>query len=367
MKSNLLFKLLLGASVVLLTSSAIHAQHVISSGTGPYKIDPVRRTAYIMEYNQGNKDHGEFIANSQWVNNDWGMSFFTNYRERLRITNNGNVGIGMSNGNTAPGYKLQVWGDIYADGGWLRVSGQRGLYFQSYGGGFYMTDDTWIRTYNDKNFYHNTGIMRTDGALQVGGNGSRFHVETGGDVGIGVSNPSSKLHVDGNVSLQAGNGKGFRFWNSDNYKIHMGNSDEYKYGPVTDYSIKMNMNNQANRGWTWGAVGQTPIAALNTQGHMKIAGNLTASNVIVGVSSFPDYVFADDYKLLSLKEVDQYIQKHKHLPNVPAAAEIEKEGMDVGKLNVLLVEKVEELTLYTIQQEKRIQQLEERLKALENN
>ncbi|CAN0380464.1 unnamed protein product, partial [Ectocarpus sp. 4 AP-2014] len=74
----------------------------------------------------------------------------------------------------------------------------------------------------------------------------------------------------------------FRFWNGSNdYKIHMGNAAEYQYGPVTDYSIKMNMINMPNRGWTWGVNGVAPIAALNTQGNMQIKGSFTAENYIL--------------------------------------------------------------------------------------
>lgn len=70
-------------------------------------------------------------------------------------------------------------------------------------------------------------------------------------------------------NVKTGVGKGLRFWSSDFYKIHMGNSSVYKYGPVTGYSIKMNMSNTASRGWTWGVHGKTPVAALNTQGKFQ--------------------------------------------------------------------------------------------------
>ncbi|GMN06254.1 hypothetical protein MTsPCn5_16430 [Croceitalea sp. MTPC5] len=80
----------------------------------------------------------------------------------------------------------------------------------------------------------------------------------------------------------AGNGNGYRLWGTNNnYKIHMGNTAEYKYGPVQDYSIKTNMSSGTpNRGWTWGVVGLTPIAALNTSGEFQIAGNLYAMDKI---------------------------------------------------------------------------------------
>lgn len=81
-------------------------------------------------------------------------------------------------------------------------------------------------------------------------------------------------------NVNAANGNGVRFWGSENYKIHMGNLAEYHYGPVTDYSIKMNMDVTAGRGWTWGIAGSTPIAAIGTQGNMQIAGTFQSGSTI---------------------------------------------------------------------------------------
>lgn len=72
--------------------------------------------------------------------------------------------------------------------------------FNGMGGGFYMNDTTWIRTYGGKSFYHDTGTMRTDGVFQVGSNGSRFVVTADGNVGVGVTNPASLLHVNGAIT-----------------------------------------------------------------------------------------------------------------------------------------------------------------------
>ncbi|MBK9578327.1 MAG: hypothetical protein IPK50_10600 [Fibrobacterota bacterium] len=78
----------------------------------------------------------------------------------------------------------------------------------------------------------------------------------------------------------------------------------------------------------------------------------------------PDYVFAPDYKLAPLAEVEAFTQENQHLPDVPSAAEIEKGGLDLAKMNLALLRKVEELTLHAISQEKRIQSLETEIKTL---
>lgn len=94
---------------------------------------------------------------------------------------------------------LLVNGSTYVNGGWVRVHGSKGLFFQNYGGGVHMQDNTWVRIYGDKSFYHKTGIMRTDGSLQVGSGGSKFLVQTNGNVGIGTTSPNNKLDVNGTI------------------------------------------------------------------------------------------------------------------------------------------------------------------------
>jgi hypothetical protein len=97
-----------------------------------------------------------------------------------------------------------------------------------------------------------------------------------------ISGCFAQVVTNAQYDVVAGNGNGIRFWQGDNWKIHMGNTSEYKYGAVTDYSIKMNMNNDPARGWTWGVSGLAPVAAINTQGNMQIAGNFNASTIAVG-------------------------------------------------------------------------------------
>ncbi|MDT8411657.1 MAG: hypothetical protein RQ875_04275 [Vicingaceae bacterium] len=91
-------------------------------------------------------------------------------------------------------------------------------------------------------------------------------------------------------------------------------------------------------------------------------GLLYATKIIVHETPFPDYVFESTYKLMPLNELEKYIKENKHLPNMPTAKEVEKNGADIGEINRLLVEKIEELTLYILEQDKRIKTLEEELK-----
>ena len=79
-------------------------------------------------------------------------------------------------------------------------------------------------------------------------------------------------------------------------------------------------------------------------------------------ANWPDYVFHKTYTLMPLYEVEKFIQANNHLPEVPTASEVEKEGLDIGDNQAVLLKKIEEMTLYIIEQDKRISRLEEALK-----
>jgi hypothetical protein len=83
-------------------------------------------------------------------------------------------------------------------------------------------------------------------------------------------------------------------------------------------------------------------------------------------TDWSDYVFADDYKLKPLSEVETFLKKYKHLPNVPSADEVVASGIDVAQMDAKLLEKIEELTLYIINLNKKIETLEKELKVIKN-
>ncbi len=94
---------------------------------------------------------------------------------------------------------------------------------------------------------------------------------------------------------------------------------------------------------------------------LKVNGTVVAKEVLVTVNNFPDFVFKKDYSLMPLKEVEAYIQKWSHLPSIPAEKQVLEDGLNLAEMNKLLLQKVEELTLYIIDQDKRIDDLEKKV------
>ncbi|WP_306110171.1 hypothetical protein [Roseivirga thermotolerans] len=98
-----------------------------------------------------------------------------------------------------------------------------------------------------------------------------------------------------------------------------------------------------------------------TNGNLNVHGNIESKKVKVTATpgTVPDYVFKPDYELRSLPELESYIKANSHLPNMPSAKEVEANGQDVGDMQLKLLEKIEELTLYIIEQNKEVKALKE--------
>lgn len=100
---------------------------------------------------------------------------------------------------------------------------------------------------------------------------------------------------------------------------------------------------------------------------LSVNGKIMCTELrVLPTSSWPDYVFANDYELMPLNDLESYIEREKHLPGMPAASEIDEgKGFDVGEMQRRTVEKVEELTLYVIQANKTLEKANERLNELD--
>lgn len=116
-------------------------------------------------------------------------------------------------------------------------------------------------------------------------------------------------------------------------------------------------------------MGKSQVAAIRSELKEKYKlfvskGILAEDYSIAPIGSWSDYVFSKSFNLKKLVDVEEFIKKNKHLPDVPSATEVAEKGYSQHEMNKVLLKKIEELTLYTIEQEKKIERLEEELNAL---
>ncbi|MBB6502646.1 hypothetical protein [Pedobacter cryoconitis] len=108
------------------------------------------------------------------------------------------------------------------------------------------------------------------------------------------------------------------------------------------------------------------ISIVTPNAKFLVNGNILATSIKVQNQVWPDYVFEPAYEKLTLPELEKFIQTNKHLPEIPSAKVVAKDGVDLGDMNAKLLKKIEELTLYMIEQQKMIQSLKDRVEVIEN-
>lgn len=208
----------------------------------------------------------------------------------------------------------------------------------------------------------NSISMGTPGAMPIAFyiNGvNRLFLNDNGYVGIGVNSPSfSKLEIRiGNE--ERGWAVGTPFYNMHTFLGGAGrsaNSEGCYLGTsgVVTGGAAVPLHFFTNAQWAQMTLlpnGNVGIGTTDPTYKLSVRGNIRSNEVVVE-TGWADYVFNEGYNLTPLEEVEQYILQHKHLPNIPSAAEIEQKGLSVGDTQKRMMEKIEELTLYIIQLKK---------------
>ncbi len=338
------------------------------------------------------------------TNTGFDLIFETGNAERIRLTDDGKFGIGISN----PLFGLDVNADMRLSGtlkltsfansnstenrylvvksdGTMQYRGAGALLFDLYRfdcnpfidfgtGTEYYPAPTWANSMGTGEY----------GKLWTGSTCPAF-------VGINTNDPQFALHVAGNARTMR---LGVNADPQQSAFLRLGVDSHSSDGLVIDFNstnenkIAFKVNTADNLAKIYevkNTLSDKSVFSLSGNGHLTLRATETTGNIFtiqdvgnndifrIGANGviwsteinvalredFPDYVFGEKYKLMSLAELSSYIAKNGHLPNVPTAAEVAEKGLNVGEMQRIQMEKIEENTLYILQLEDRLKKLEE--------
>ncbi|MCH8331124.1 MAG: hypothetical protein IH946_07060, partial [Bacteroidetes bacterium] len=325
---------------------------------------------------------GQHLQVGEW---DPNTSTFT---EHLIIRNNGRVGIGTPN----PAGLLHVAGAVFIDddldvdddanvghdldigddldiGGTLSFSGSLGDKISLFGNRIGQTNMYGFGVESNNLYYKaSAGHRWYVGDNADNGGDAVMSIKSNGFVGIGTDNPSVPLTIEANnarLVLRDGSGQ-----NSSNAaRIEMQENDNGNFGAGCfiryDGSANKMIFGTKKPGEAEKAVLVIKRSGLNVgigtsnpnnAYRLSVNGKVRCKEVVVEVG-WSDFVFAEDYDLRPLSEVDEYICKNNHLPDIPSGQDVENGGLSLGAMQSSMMQKIEELTLYMIDQDKAIKEL----------
>ncbi len=327
------------------------------------------------------------------------MAFATASIERMRINQAGFVGIGTSSptsglhlftgsnpGMLPPNFVLER-NDGTNQAGVLTVGiSSNGFASGLLGGGsvYFKLDDPFGSS------------MNSDMGFSTNGLASQLVIKHNGYVGVGTETPAQKVHIKDGALLLSGAVAGFggpQLLFSDNETTHPNGRWGIEYisatstrpsmgglnfwtpfnpigpsGTAGNYSLFLKDDGKIGMGATDDSTDANFCASALPNGYrLYVNGGILTTKVKVAnycSTAWADYVFADNYNLKPLSEVETYIKENKHLPSIPSATQLEKEGLDLGNMQSLQMAKIEELTLYMIEMKKEIEALKNQNEVL---
>jgi len=278
------------------------------------------------------------------------------YAPQFTFSSNGNLGIGTM----SPNRQLEIWpssGPAYVR---LSGGGEAMELFDRSG-----THFNWIvgAQYNVSNVFEITPSTSVGGATY---STPAFVVAAAGNVGIGTTNPAAKLEIaatgDNVAILKLSTERAWQFQQNGTGPSTQLSLKDLSAGKTFNIRSYYDENIASFVSDSVGGCsvilvpsgGKVGIGTTNPTEKLSVKGRIRAQEVVVDNNNWSDYVFADDYKLQSLSEVEAQIKISKHLPGVPSAQEVSGKGVSLGDMQSLLLAKIEELTLHQIELEKRV-------------
>jgi hypothetical protein len=344
------------------------------------------------------------------------LDFRNNGLTNMTLSNSGKLGLNTTN----PSEKLHVNGNIMTNGNIIATgsldfstpttSQMINLWDTSHGIGV-QNKTHYVRT--DHNFAWYKGGVHSNAVLDPGSGGAaQMVLLENGNLGVGTSTPSETLEVNGNVKVNSKIYFGTSSIHQDQGgAIELGGNGktpyiDFKNDNALDYSSRIVLNGEGNLQVTGGIVETTGLnltgdgANTNTidsniNGTIVFGGEdgstltdtqiaesfypnfavwveegIVTEDIVIATTNqwsetHPDYVFEADYKLPELMDVEAYIKENGHLEDIPSKAEVEEKGWSLPNMDQKLLKKVEELTLYTIEQQYEIEHLKQQLSQLE--